>query len=160
MRYYSVPEPSKSVHPAGNPMSHSTHAGFRVIGGVGLPLSASGAALSPEGCEGLASIATRSSNRETSLMLAGLRSGPLIPDEARAVGQAAGFAAWFANCVPWSTRLGECVRSWAFGVPQNEDPVPDMRGANVGSRNAMPFAVIPERGQRPEYGVQPPSKES
>ena len=52
------------------------------------------------------------------------------------------------------------VPSDAAGVAQNEDPVPDMRRANVGSRNAVPFRVIPERGQRPENGIQPPNKES
>jgi hypothetical protein len=34
-----------------------------------------------------------------------------------------------------------------------------MRGANVGSRYAMPFSIIPDLGQRPEYSVQPPSKQ-
>jgi hypothetical protein len=28
--YYGVSESSKSVHPAGNPMSHSTHVGFNL----------------------------------------------------------------------------------------------------------------------------------
>jgi hypothetical protein len=34
-----------------------------------------------------------------------------------------------------------------------------MRGTNGRSRNARPFRVIPVRGQRPEYGIQPPNKQ-
>jgi hypothetical protein len=68
-------------------------------------------------------------------------------------------ATWFASWTPWSTGLGECVRSWAVGVPHNEDPVPEMRRAKVGRLQACPFTVIPVRGQRPENGIQPPSKQ-
>jgi hypothetical protein len=35
----------------------------------------------------------------------------------------------------------------ACGVGKNEDPIPDMRGTKGGSRYAVPFSVIPERGQ-------------
>lgn len=35
-----------------------------------------------------------------------------------------------------------------------------MRGTNGGSRYTVPLRIIPERGQRPEYGVKSPSKES
>lgn len=31
LRHYSVAEPSESVHPSGNPISHSTHVGFSPI---------------------------------------------------------------------------------------------------------------------------------
>jgi hypothetical protein len=41
----------------------------------------------------------------------------------------------------------------------DEHPVPDMRGTNVGSRYAMPFNIIPDLGQRPENSVQPSSKQ-
>jgi hypothetical protein len=41
----------------------------------------------------------------------------------------------------------------------DEHPVPDMRGTNVGSRYAMPFSIIPDLGQRPENSVQPSSKQ-
>jgi hypothetical protein len=41
----------------------------------------------------------------------------------------------------------------------DEHPVPDMRGANVGSRYAMPFSIIPDLGQRPENSIQPSSKQ-
>ncbi len=60
--------------------------------------------------------------------------------------------------------LGECLNlalkcavdrlksfpSLAAGVGHNPDPIPAMSGANVGSGYAMPFRVIPERGQGPE----------
>lgn len=29
----------------------------------------------------------------------------------------------------------------------NEDPIPDMRGTNGGSRNSVPFRIKPERGK-------------
>jgi len=44
-----VAEPAQSVHPMGNPMSHSTQAGLRVEGGVFSPLvSSDGVAEVPE----------------------------------------------------------------------------------------------------------------
>jgi hypothetical protein len=47
----------------------------------------------------------------------------------------------------------------AVGVGQNEHPVPDMRGTNVGSRYAMPFCIIPDRGQVSENSAHPPNKQ-
>jgi hypothetical protein len=47
----------------------------------------------------------------------------------------------------------------ASGVRQYPDPVADVRGANVGSRYAMPCRVVPDRGQRSKNDVQPPSKQ-
>jgi hypothetical protein len=52
--------------------------------------------------------------------------------------------------------------SCAEGVgtnPDDEHPVPDMRGTNGGSRYAMPFRIKPDLGQRPENSVQSPSKQ-
>jgi hypothetical protein len=34
-----------------------------------------------------------------------------------------------------------------------------MRGTNGGSRNTMPFCIVPDLGQRPENSVQPSSKQ-
>src|SRR4051812_18984912 len=42
----------------------------------------------------------------------------------------------------------------------NEEPVTDVRGTNGSRRNAIPFRVIPARGQVPENSVEPPNKES
>lgn len=49
--------------------------------------------------------------------------------------------------------------SFAVGVGNDEHAVAPVRGANGGSRDAIPFRVIPARGQVPEYPVQSPRKE-
>jgi hypothetical protein len=61
-----------------------------------------------------------------------------------------------------SALFGEYRPTWhneASIVGQYENPVPDMRGTNGGSRYAMPFRIKPDLGQRPEYSVQSPSKQ-
>jgi hypothetical protein len=35
-----------------------------------------------------------------------------------------------------------------------------MMGTNGCRRDTLPFRIIPERGQSPEYGIQPPNKQS
>jgi hypothetical protein len=44
---------------------------------------------------------------------------------------------------------------FTVGVGHNPESIPDMRGANVTSLYAMPFRVIPERGQVSEYVAKP-----
>jgi len=44
------------------------------------------------------------------------------------------------------------------GVGQNENAIPDMRGTNGGSRDTMPFRIVPERGKVAENGAKSPSK--
>lgn len=151
LRDDGVSEASQSVNPIGNPMSHSTHSGFRAVGGVDSPLGATDrltevAKPSPDFAErparlllpltvgvgriwpaidsgvpmplpffavaltrsrlasqvsspspsfgllaaGVGHIATRSSRRETSLMLLGSLRGPHIPWAARGVGHTVG----------------------------------------------------------------------
>jgi hypothetical protein len=46
------------------------------------------------------------------------------------------------------------------GVGQYENPVTSMRRTKDGSRYAVPFCVIPERGQGSENIAHPPNKES
>ena len=46
------------------------------------------------------------------------------------------------------------------GVGDDPNPVPAVRGANVGSRYAMPLRIIPERGQVSENVCKPPPKQS
>jgi hypothetical protein len=61
-----------------------------------------------------------------------------------------------------SALFGEYRPTWhneASIVGQYENPVPDMRGTNGGSRYAMPFRIVPDLGQRPENSVQSPSKQ-
>jgi len=53
--------------------------------------------------------------------------------------------------------------AFAVGVAKfcdDEDPVPPVRGADGGSGNTVPLRIIPALGQRPENGIQSPSKES
>jgi hypothetical protein len=47
----------------------------------------------------------------------------------------------------------------SVGVGNNPEPVPQVRGANVGSAYAVPFRIIPERGQVSENSLNPPSKQ-
>jgi hypothetical protein len=54
---------------------------------------------------------------------------------------------------------GPRLPQFASGVGNNKNSVPDMRGTKGGSRYAMPFRVITDRGQRPEYSTHPPSKQ-
>jgi hypothetical protein len=43
-----------------------------------------------------------------------------------------------------------------FPIPPGDDKksVPSMRGTNGGSVDNVPFRIVPDRGQRPEYGVE------
>src|SRR4051812_8917921 len=51
-------------------------------------------------------------------------------------------------------------QSRAIGVGHDPDPVPPVRSANGCSRYAVPFRVIPDRGQVPENSLHSSSKES
>ena len=56
--------------------------------------------------------------------------------------------------------LGAIMLPLAVGVGSNDpDPISLMRGTNGGRRYAMPFRVIPDRGQVPENIAQPSSKQ-
>ena len=48
----------------------------------------------------------------------------------------------------------------ALGVGNEPDPVAAVRGADGGSRYAVPLRVVPARGQVCEYNVESSSKES
>lgn len=59
-------------------------------------------------------------------------------------------------------RLGDWrppLKAVALGVGHNPHPVPKLSGTNVGSWYAVPFRIIPERGQVAEYSSDSPSKE-
>jgi hypothetical protein len=55
----------------------------------------------------------------------------------------------FAAAVVLARRVGEppCVASDAVGVGKDEDALSLVRSADVGSANATPRRVIPQRGQ-------------
>lgn len=60
-------------------------------------------------------------------------------------------------------RLGDCLpplNAVALGVGHNPHSVPKLSGTSVGSWYAVPFSIIPERGQVSENGSKSPSKES
>lgn len=48
----------------------------------------------------------------------------------------------------------------ALGVGHNPNAVPKLSGTSVGSRYAMPFSIIPERGQVSENVSEPSTKQS
>ena len=49
----------------------------------------------------------------------------------------------------------KAVASPAFGVGHNPDPIPEVRGANVGSWYAVPFRIVPDLGQVTENASEP-----
>jgi hypothetical protein len=50
--------------------------------------------------------------------------------------------------------------SLARGVGHDEDPITEVRGADGGSWYAIPFRVIPDRGQVSEYVSHSSNKET
>lgn len=84
-------------------------------------------------------------------------------EPARAIVSSDGFPA-VANVDP-SARCPLFVEPYAVAVGvgrigEDEDAVPLVRGAEGGSREAIPLRVVPERGQLSENDSEPPSKES
>jgi hypothetical protein len=167
LRNYGVAESSKSVHPSGNPMSHSTH--------VGLRLPPPSASFTAWGSEGLP--------RAKYL-------GALLPSVAFGVGQV--LAARLRGVPPWA--YGRCLSavssdvgvgqslyrllglalprttirrsprpprsaSDAFIVGNDEEAISPVRGTNGRSGKAVPLRVIPALGQVAENNVNSPSKE-
>jgi hypothetical protein len=139
LREEGVPEGSKAVHPAGNPMSHSTHVGFNC------PVTT----LTPWDCkpERQFAVGVGIMPRSTALTITVsdvivLRGPPFI-------------RCFIAMCAS-----GVFPSSRATGVGHNPDPVAPVRGANGRSRDAVPFRVIPARGQVAENTSESPRTES
>lgn len=62
----------------------------------------------------------------------------------------------------FTPRLGDCLpplNAVALGVGHNPHSVPKLSGTSVGSRYAVPFRIIPERGQVSENSANSPSKQ-
>ena len=55
--------------------------------------------------------------------------------------------------------LGASWLPFVVGVANNPEAIPPVRGANGGSWDAMPFRIVPERGQVSENVSKPPKKE-
>src|SRR5580704_16974102 len=66
-----------------------------------------------------------------------------------------GIRAFMAKCAS-----GVLPSSCATGVGHNEDPLAYMGGTDEARRYAIPFRVIPERGQLSEYVSHPERSES
>ena len=158
------PNTIKSVHPSGNPMSHSTHVGFNA------PISRDSDECCVEDSRFFQSVALGVGSIFAAPVRVIRRSRlPLLsrcqsPDSrargvgnsftARAsVGRTAAFGDWLLFVLPPRA-------STATGVGHDEDPVPNMRRTNGGSRYAVPFRIVPERGQVAENTVKSSIKES
>jgi hypothetical protein len=170
LRDDGVSEGSKAVHPRGNPMSHSTHVGF----------SAPPAALGSR----IATTVSRFGNRSAAFWTAVTVIVAAIAEHERGVGQSFAKEARDGECRRYSDGLPLSFQSRAagvghmplafaafrlllppsspvvLGVGHKPESVSLVRGANGGSWYAVPFRVIPERGQVSENSAKPPSKES
>jgi len=67
---------------------------------------------------------------------------------------------WFASCTPWATVRAEWVRACAVAVPQDEDPLPEVRRADLRRREQTPLRIEPEIGQGSEYKPESSRKEA
>jgi hypothetical protein len=146
LRNYGISEGSKSVHPLGNPMSHSTHVGFNA------PPAAAITAWS-----------NLSFDRFLPFFLvkaAGLEPFAIVAD-------GVGHNPYFAiapnvgrNAAPeLAERLKYAPLSTVTGVGNNPEPVASVRGTNGGSRYAMPLSIVPDLGQVSENTVKPSTKQ-
>ena len=135
-----VSEGPKSVHPSGNPMSHSTHVGFKEP----LPV-----------CDLIAS--GKLSGKRPANRRARDSVDIFSPSDASGVGQRR-----TAVASP-SPEVGLApLRLWfplTVGVGHNPDAVASVRGANGTSWYAVPFRVIPARGQVSKNTAQPSTKQ-
>jgi len=59
-----------------------------------------------------------------------------------------------------STDINSLLKSVAAGVGNDPDTVPAVRSTNGGSWYAVPFCIVPERGQLSENNVQPSTKQA
>lgn len=132
-------------------MSHSTHVGFR------LPVSS-------DVCD-----ASAAKDGRPACFWFG---PPLLPSLARGVGHIFTATARGGDCgeypffLAWprvrsknDSGLSFRLKTPASGVGHNEQPVAAVRGANGCRGYAVPFRIIPARGQVPENAVKPPNKE-
>jgi hypothetical protein len=185
LRDERVSEGPKSVHPSGNPISHSTHVGsvpsFQALAfGVGHFVTA---VAKPSPLVGLAplrlwlpftvgvghtctAVSRRWFGSPASISFA---LGPFAID-ALGVGHFVTKSisvspAWIpvgGGLFRFAVELRACFESPAVGVGvrNKPEPVPPVRGAEGGSRYAVPLRVIPARGQVPDNSAKSSSKES
>jgi hypothetical protein len=184
LRDDGVSESPKSVHPSGNPMSHSTHVGFNAppatafSGKLFRPYWLGPPLLLASCTVGVGYIAAAVAKLMPVLLRVFLaKSGPAadafgvghiagtLPCDFRTSRPAIALASPRLACPSSQARRhNRTVPShgiWlALGVGHNPDSVPAVRRTNGWSWNNVPFRIKPERGKVAENGVQPPRSES
>jgi hypothetical protein len=164
-----VAEASQSVHPVGNPMSHSTHVGFNcpvspewftAVASV-MALLAPDGRCPPRSFDTRPPVASDDSGvgHRPLLAIAGSDRRTAAPGDGDWL-EPYSVAVGVGNHDPGSRLLIEGEPWFAFdvGVCNNEDAVTEVRGTNGGSRDAVPFRVVPELGQISEYSSEPQGK--
>ena len=157
LRDDGVAKGSQTVHPSGYPMSHSTHVGFK------LPLP---------------SVAFREAGKDACRPPRARHPAPGGPIQSRAFGVGHAFTAvarrspkplpfmCFCLCLCTSRRaITDSTNSFtlnapASGVGHKPDAVTAVRGADGGRGYAIPFRVIPARGQVSDHVSKSPSKQT
>jgi hypothetical protein len=174
-----VSEGFKSVCPVGNPISHSTHVGFsapdvsdttiesinclpldnrRWIAGLDrLPLSLSSPA---HGVGHIDRATSRSKFGNFAFAVFSVKFAAIALQE-RGVGHSLTAVPSPKLCRPEMPFLSrsDAHASEAVGVGQDPNAIPAVRCAKVGSWYAMPFRIIPERGQGSENVCKPSTKQ-
>ncbi len=178
-----VSEAAQSVHPLGYPMSHSTHVGFsapepsdactawsrrsldrslpflrvREAGLEPLCIDATGVGQIPRSSACTASAKFSPKPVEARRIIV----SSFVPGPADRLSIALGVgqgARKFRGDLP-AERSATAFVLLASGVGNNPDSVASVRRTNGARWYAMPFRVIPERGQLPENDVQPSTKQ-
>ena len=178
LRDDGVAEGPKSVHPSGNPMSHSTHVGFscpptasrrvgpyRPAGSYGVPSGRKFRARLEVGVGHNATASSRLRRPSVKYRRAAVSTDGMPQRSARlavGVGQVPVRAMVSSDGRTDAPGLGLWLepKRLAAGVGNHEDPITSVRGAEGGRGYAIPLRVIPDRGQVPEYVSDSPAKET
>lgn len=145
LRDYGVSEPFKAVCSIGNPISHSTHVGFSPPRLPELTPSAMPTDLGSEDC-----------------CRPGAFDIPALKSPAFGVGHIATAQPnlfGFARPSPLQVNERSTLAFAELGVGHDPDAVASVACANVGSWYAVPFRIIPDRGQVSENSAQPSTKQ-
>jgi hypothetical protein len=160
LRDDGIAESGKALHSKGNPISHSTHVGFKgpstvMDNSIDFPISArrwmAGVVGPPLSRLSAAHGVGKNRTAAGSPFLGSFAIFPrFCASFAPGVGQ--GFMKSRGDLPP--DRIALDFVLLASGAGNNPDPIAPMRGANGGSRDAMPLRIVPERGQVPENGSE------
>jgi hypothetical protein len=139
-----VSEASQSVHPMGNPISHSTHCGFS------LPLLPAMVRPRPPSPR----TASVSDIPGWALLFAVLREPLPFASPAVGVGHRATAVCKLIPVLLLVILAKSGPADDALGVGHKPDALAAVRGTNIGSCDNVPFAYIPDRGKRPDDSVE------